>query len=67
MYKVSIDCWDIITLEFIGWKEYFESYDDAIEYFRKSVIEYLEFEAEIYLVDCDNNDVISEFRAVARN
>lgn len=67
MLKVSINCWDRLCGDFMGGKDYFESEDEAREVFRKAVIDYLEDDVEIYLVNCDNNNIISEFRTFLRD
>ena len=64
-YKVSINCWDSLTGEFMGGKEFFETEEEARKYFNSMVIDYLDEDVEIFLTE--NNKILSELRTFERD
>ena len=60
MYKVSINCWDGLTGEFMGGKDFFESLDKSKSYYDDMVRDYNKDEVEIYLVDCKTNIILEQ-------
>ena len=61
MYKVSINCWDSLCGDFMGGKEYFDTLEQAEVYYLEMVQDYKKDEVEIYLVDCEINQILNNY------
>ena len=64
-YKVSLNCWDSLSGEFMGGKDFFETEQEARKYFNAMVIDYLKDDVEIFLVY--KNEILAELRTFKRD
>jgi hypothetical protein len=61
MFKVSINCWDSLTGEYMGGKDFFDTFDESKLYYDIMVKDCKEDAVEIYLVNCATNKIIEKY------
>lgn len=60
MFKVSINCWDSLTGEYMGGQDFFDTFEESKSYYDVMVKDYKE-DVEIYLVNCTTNEIIEKY------